>query len=92
MGKGGRARNVRARSVFYPSGELSAIFIKFGIVVCKLFQFGRVSNLSSGTELKAVWTKEENVGNQYFVILHNVFHPIKDRFQHLRQTEIVSAY
>ena len=28
--------------VFYPLGELSAIFIKFEIVVCKLFQFGRV--------------------------------------------------
>ena len=27
--------------VFYPFGELSAIFIKFKIVVCKLFQFGR---------------------------------------------------
>ena len=29
-------------SVFYPFGELSAIFIKSKIVVCKLFQFGRV--------------------------------------------------
>ena len=29
-------------SVFFPFGELSAIFIKFKIVVCKLFQFGRV--------------------------------------------------
>ena len=28
--------------VFYPFGELSTIFIKFEIVVCKLFQFGRV--------------------------------------------------
>ena len=26
-------------SVFYPFRELSAIFIKFKIVVCKLFQF-----------------------------------------------------
>ena len=31
-----------SRSVFHPFGELSAIFIKFEIVVCKLFQFGRV--------------------------------------------------
>ena len=31
-----------SRSVFYPFGELSAIFIKFEIVVCKSFQFGRV--------------------------------------------------
>ena len=29
-------------SVFHPFGELSSIFIKFEIVVCKLFQFGRV--------------------------------------------------
>ena len=30
-------------SVFYPFRELSAIFIKFKIVVCRLFQFGPVS-------------------------------------------------
>ena len=30
-----------SHSVFYPSGELSAIFIQYEIVVCKLFQFGR---------------------------------------------------
>ena len=29
-------------SVFYPFGKLSAIFVKFEIVVCKPFQFGRV--------------------------------------------------
>ena len=29
-------------SVFYPFGKLSAIFAKFEIVICKLFQFGRV--------------------------------------------------
>ena len=31
-----------SRSVFYLFGELSVLFIKFEIVVCKLFQFGRV--------------------------------------------------
>ena len=31
-----------SHSVFYPSGKFSAIFIKFEIVVCKLFQFERV--------------------------------------------------
>ena len=30
--------------VFYPSGELSDISIKFEIVICKLFRFGRVLN------------------------------------------------
>ena len=29
-------------SVFYPSGEFSSIFIKFEIVVCKLFQIGGI--------------------------------------------------
>ena len=31
-----------SHSVFYPFGELSAIAITFEIVVCKLFEFGRV--------------------------------------------------
>ena len=31
-----------SHSVFYPFGELCAIFVKFEIVVFKLFQFGRV--------------------------------------------------
>ena len=31
-----------SHSVFYPFEELSAIFMKFEFVVCKLFQFGRV--------------------------------------------------
>ena len=39
-------------SVFYPFGELSAISIEFKIVVCKLFQFGRVENLLFGKGLK----------------------------------------
>ena len=39
-------------SVFYPFGELSAIFIQFEIVVCKVFQFGRVQEFSFGKGLK----------------------------------------
>ena len=31
-----------SRNVFYLLGELSAIFIKFEIVICKIFQFERV--------------------------------------------------
>ena len=31
-----------SHSLFYLFGELSAIFLKFEIIVCKLFQFGRV--------------------------------------------------
>ena len=40
-----------SHNVFYPFGELSAIFIKFETVVCRLFQFGNVQNLLCGKEL-----------------------------------------
>ena len=42
-----------SHSVFYLFEELSAILIKFEIVVCKLFQFERDKNLSSWKGLKA---------------------------------------
>ena len=38
-------------SAFYPFWDISAIFIKFEIVVCKLFEFGSVKNLSFGKGL-----------------------------------------
>ena len=40
-----------SHSVFYLFGELSAIFNELEIVACKLFQFGRVQNLSFGKGL-----------------------------------------
>ena len=40
-----------SHSVLCPFEELSAVFFKFEIVVCKLFQFGRVYNLSFGKGL-----------------------------------------
>ena len=40
-----------SRSVFHPFRELSAIFIEFEIVVCKLFQFEGVQNVSFGKGL-----------------------------------------
>ena len=45
VGKREIARNSNfscSHSVFYPFGELTDIFIKINIVVCKLFLFGRV--------------------------------------------------
>ena len=33
-----------SHSVFYLFGDLSAIFVKFRIVVCQCFEFGRVKN------------------------------------------------
>ena len=44
-----------SHSVFYPFKELSAIFVKFKIVVCKVFEFGRVSNLSFGKGLMLLY-------------------------------------
>ena len=43
-----------SRSVFYQSRDLSATFIKFETVVCKLFEFGRIHNLSFGKRLSKV--------------------------------------
>ena len=40
-----------SHSVFYHFGELFAIFVKFKIVVCKVFQFGRVYILLFGKGL-----------------------------------------
>ena len=37
-----------SHSVLYQSGELYLIFIKSKIVVCKLFQFGRVEKCRLG--------------------------------------------
>ena len=31
-----------SHNVFYPFGELTAIFMKYEIVLCQLFEFGRV--------------------------------------------------
>ena len=36
-----------SHGVFYPFWELSIVFIKFEIVVCKFFQFGSVQNLNA---------------------------------------------
>ena len=40
-----------SHSVLYPFGKLSIIVVKFEIVVCKSFQFGKVLNLSFGNGL-----------------------------------------
>ena len=41
-----------SHSIHYPFWDFLAIFIKFGIVVCKLFQFGRILNSLFGNGLK----------------------------------------
>ena len=49
-------------SVFYPFGKLSTVFIEFKIVVCKIFQFGRVQTLSLGKELKRKYCNDSSQG------------------------------
>ena len=55
-----------SHSVFYTFWELSAIFIKLKIVVCKLYQFGRVQNLSFGKGLSRRFNFNEK---NYLVLL-----------------------
>ena len=70
-----------SHSVFYPFGELSAIFNKFEIVVSKLFEFGRFKNLSFGKELNERANKNQlctyqNVGNDTLILdLINKYRP-----------------
>ena len=60
-----------SHSVVYLLGELPAIFIKFEIVVCRLFQFESVWNLSFGKELKIMnnlnegWSATSAADNDY---------------------------
>ena len=51
----GKGEIAFSHSVFYPFVELSANLIPFEIVVCKLFQFGKVQNLSFGKGLTATF-------------------------------------
>ena len=84
VGKGEIAR----RRVFYLFGGISAIFITSEIVVCKLFQFGRVWNLSFGKGLNHTiptlnnpkgegiciyYWKRRNVAYQYFLLFLQFF-------------------
>ena len=51
VGKGEIAHDKQfflSQIVFYLLGKFSAIFINFKIVICRLFQFGKVEKLSFG--------------------------------------------
>ena len=81
---GGTSNFAFSHSVFYPFEELSAIFIKFEIVVCKLFQFATLKlvilekvNCTTQSQVLLTITKKtfenrvvkgENTGNQYFLL------------------------
>ena len=61
-----------SHSVFYPFRDLSAIsiFIEIQIVVCKLFQFGRVQNLLFGKGLKVRSKEQDQTACDCMLILH----------------------
>ena len=73
--------------------KLLAIFISFEIVVCKLFQFGRVKNLLFGKGLMTLRNiaSEKNVvngqtaGKQHFLLFSKIFSDI------LQTEPIISA-
>ena len=54
-----------SRSVFHPFRKLSAIFIEFEIVICKLLQFEGVWNVSFGKGLKTsvIYTTFSSLSN-----------------------------
>ena len=55
VGKGEIARDEQSLlfpQCFLPVWTTCCIFVKFEIVTCKLFQYGRVKNLSSGNGLR----------------------------------------
>ena len=69
MGKEKIARNeqfLHSHCVFYPFVELSSIFIPFEFVVCKLFQFDKVQNLSfaKGLRTQFFFVRVENMRNE----------------------------
>ena len=74
-----------SHSVFYPFGELSGIFIKFEIVVWKLFQFGSVWNLSFGKGLitESIVAKEKNAIYKQFIFFfkHNIYYMAASRWK-----------
>ena len=71
-----------SQGVFYLYGEFSTIFIKFKIVICKVFQFGMVENLLLGKGLKTEilsgmgrkhCRKRRNAGCQHFLFFPQCF-------------------
>ena len=63
-----------SKCVFYQFGKLSAIFIKFEIVVCKLSKFARVFNLSFWKRLRIHCGKRSNCFSQVIAFnSHYVF-------------------
>ena len=60
--------NISFLSVFFPFGDFFATFIKFEIVVCKLFQFrSRVLTTPIQTMFENIVGKEVNYGKQHFL-------------------------
>ena len=75
VGRGGIARNEQFflfPHCFYPFGELFAIFLRNEIVICQLFQFGRIKKkkMTFGKELKMICVYRPRV---YFATPFNYY-------------------
>ena len=89
VGKGEIARNNNfsfSQSVFYPFGELCAIFIKSEIVFCNSFSSDQSKSLSLGKDLNigilghivnntSIWQSKTNLSNVSILMYQKPFRP-----------------
>ena len=82
--------------VFYPFGELSAIFIKFEIVVCKLIEFGRVYNLSFGKGLRFYYLRQLGLVGPFacdsYLLLLVHLQIVKREFYNVKKIEVKESF
>ena len=73
-----------SHNIFYPLGEVPQFFMKFKTVVWKLFQFGKVLNLSFGKGLrkikKILYENKKGVLSTFSPFFTFVFYPIIQHF------------
>ena len=59
-----------SHSVFYPLGELPAIFIRFKVVVCKLFRFGKLLKFVIWERVNWKWSWTKSTWCTYYMLDH----------------------
>ena len=86
-------------SVFNPFGKLPTIFIKFTVVVCRVFQFGRNQNLSFGKGLNNSFSFSHNVFKTFFFLgslkVRFIWWTVKkskEKYWHLQYTQCQLCY
>ena len=79
-------------SVFYSLGELSAVFTKYEIVVCKVFEFGTVYNLLFGKGLRMTGDYEPRIFRDQFWLWPVVVEGTVDEVVCLVDTKVLPNY